>query len=270
MTRNISYKPRSFLSKYIDRFYIYEKSHHDYFKLPTVFPGTGLELLFHLEKPLYVQGKMLPTAHTVCPRKMFDFDNVKKVSFISVRFKSGAFRHFTTIPFSILNNQYLSIQDLWGEKGTHLLNILNKIPENEDKIQQIELFLIEMYHLYHNSENDTWDSIIDELYYNFNSYTIEELAKKTNMSLRQFERNFKTQFGLTAKEFQKIARFQDVIKKILLRRNPNYLYTILDNGYFDQSHFIREFKNLTEKTPLQYFTQENFESHFYHNSFTHK
>ncbi|MEX0274587.1 MAG: helix-turn-helix transcriptional regulator [Flavobacteriaceae bacterium] len=115
-------------------------------------------------------------------------------------------------------------------------------------------------------KNDKWDPIIDELYYNFDSNTIEDLSQKAHLSLRQFERGFKAQFGITAKEFQKITRFQDVIKNILLNRNSDYLDTILDNGYFDQSHFIKEFKSLTKKTPLEYFTEENFNGHFYHKS----
>jgi methylphosphotriester-DNA--protein-cysteine methyltransferase len=104
------------------------------------------------------------------------------------------------------------------------------------------------------------------LYYNFDTNTIEQLAVKSSLCLRLFERGFKSQFGITVKEFQKLTRFQNLIKNILLKRTPNYLDTILDNGYFDQSHFIKEFKSLTQKTPLEYFTEANFDSHFYHKS----
>lgn len=267
---NKSYKPTLFLSKYIDRVYIFEKSDTNYFKLPAVLPGTGLELLFHLNKPLSINNKELPEAHTVCPRVLLNFDKVKKVSYISVRFKSGAFRHFTSIPFSELNNSFFSVQNLWKEKGEMLLNKLENISGIENKIQKIESFLIKTFNEYHNSKNDKWDLIIDELYYNFDNNTIDKLSQKANVSLRQFERSFKSQFGITAKEFQKITRFQNAIKKILLDRKPDYLNTILDNGYFDQSHFIKEFKSLTNKTPLAYFTEENFDSHFYHKSINKK
>ena len=266
MTRNKSYKPTSFLSKYIDRFYIFEKSSSEYFRLPEILPGTGLELVFHLGQPLSVNNKKLPKAHIVCPRKLACFNKEKKASFISIRFKSGAFRHFTSIPFSELNDNYFSIQDLWKEKGDVIINQLKNIQEIETKIQKIELFLIEIFNEYHNSKNDKWDLIIDELYYNFNSNTIEKLSQKTNISLRQFERHFKSQFGITAKKFQKITRFQNVIKNTLLNRKPSYLNVILDSGYFDQSHFIKEFKFLTKRTPLEYFTETNFDSHFYHKS----
>lgn len=270
MHNNISYKPSSYLSKYIDRIYVFEKSSCDYFELPSVLPGTGLELVFHIDKPLSVSNKELPKAHIVCPRKMFSFNKERNVSFISVRFKSGAFRHFSSIPFSKLNDNYYSVQTLWGKKGYELLSKLENNTKIEVKIKEIQLFLEDVFNNYYGKKNDKWDSIINELYYNFNSNTIQEISKKSNLSLRQFERGFKNQFGITAKEFQKITRFQEVIKSLLLNKNPDYLDTILDNGYFDQSHFIKEFKSLTQKTPLEYFTNENFNSHFYHNSINKK
>ncbi len=264
MLKNNSYKPSTFLSKYIDRFYVLEQSSNDFFDLPEVLPGTGLELVFHRGKPLSVNQETLPKAHTVCPRKMFRFDKERKVSFISVRFKSGAFRHFSPIPFSELNNNYFSLKSLWQSNGEQLLDELESISETIDKIEVIERFLLEAFNRFHNEDNDKWDLIIDELYYNFNGLSIREFAKESNLSLRQFERGFKSQFGLTAKEFQKIARFQDVVKKMLLRKESDYLDTILENGYFDQSHFIKEFKFLTQKTPLEYLNEKNFASHFYH------
>lgn len=264
MTRNKSYKPTLFLSKYIDRFYTFKKSSSKCFELPSVLPGTGLELLFHINKSLSVNKKRLPQSHTVCPRHLFLFDKEKEVSFLSVRFKSGAFRHFTSIPFSELNDNFLSIQKIWNVSGINLMNRLENISEIQNKIEEIELFLIDVFNDHHKAENDSWDLIINELYYNFDRNTIKELSQKSNLSLRQFERGFKSQFGITAKEFQKITRFQGVVKKMLLNKKNDYLDTILDDGYFDQSHFIKEFKSLTKKTPLEYFTKENFESHFYH------
>lgn len=268
--RSNTYKPSSFLSKYIDRFYTFEKSSNDYFELPTLLPGTGLELIFHLGNPLSINNKKLPKSHTVCPREIIYFDKEKKVSFLSVRFKSGAFRHFTPIPFLELNDNFFSVENLWKEKGENLINKLESISDIKIKIQEIESFLIDAFNEWHNKKDDKWDLIIDELYYNFNSNTIKQLSYKANLSLRQFERGFKSQFGITAKEFQKITRLQEVIKKTLLTREPDYLNTILDNGYFDQSHFIKEFKSLTKKTPLEYFTEENFDSHFYHKSINKK
>ena len=266
MLNNKSYQPTAFLSKYIDRLYVFEKSSATNFELPAVLPGTGLELVFYLGEPLSVKNKLLPKAHTVCPRRIFHFDKVQQVSFISVRFKRGAFRHFSPIPFSKLNDAFYAVQELWGESGRKLLSRLEENTTLSANIEIIEAFLIRVFHTYHKIENDKWDPIIEELYYNFNTRTIKQVADKANLSNRQFERGFKAQFGVTAKTFQKITRFEDVVKQLLLGKTPKYLDTILDQGYFDQSHFIKTFKSLVQKTPKAYFVAENFETHFYHHS----
>lgn len=265
-SNNVTYKPTAFLSRYVDRFYTFERTAENAFELPPVPPGTGLELLFHNQGPLSVEGNRLPKAHTVCPRKILHFEKEKQVSFLSVRFKSGAFRHFSSIPFSELNDSFFSFSDLWKEQGSQIVDELSSIHSITKKIEILEAFLIEMFNKYHDEQNDKWDAIIDELYYHFGDYTIQQIAEKANLSVRQFERGFKSQFGITAKEFQKITRFQEVIKHTLIRKNSDYLQLALDQGYFDQSHFIRNFKSLTEKKPLEYFTEENFEHHFYHKS----
>lgn len=266
MIKNTSYNSNSFLSKYIDRFYTFEYSNNTNVELAPILPGTGLELLFHLDKPLSVNNKTLPKAHIVCPRTIAYYDKQSKVNFLSVRFKSGAFRHFTSIPFSKLNNTFLSLQDLWEDQAEDFLNTFNTCYKIPDKIKVIEHFLTQFFNEYHKKNNDKWDVVIDELYYNFDTNTIEKLSQKTGLSLRQFERNFKAQFGITAKEFQKITRFQDVTKNILLNKKLDYLDIVLDNGYFDQSHFIKEFKFLTKKTPLEFFTKAVLDNHFYHKS----
>ncbi len=259
----LSFKPVSFLSNYIERFYFFERINNVPFQLPTILPNTGLDLLFHIEEPLYYNKKRLSKIHTVCPRKIFDFDSTQKASFISVRFKSGRFRHFTNIPFTELNDAFISSNKLWPNEKNISIQHINNI---KDKIIEIEYFLISMLQQYRKTDTDIWDTIIDQLYYNFNTTTIESISKENEFSIRNFQKNFKNQFGITAKQFQLLARFQHSIKKALLTKNVNYLDIALDNGYYDQSHFIKEFKTMTGESPLNYLTKENFENHFYHAS----
>lgn len=263
--KNISYKPNSFLSNYIDRIYFFNKTSDTGFNFP-VLPGTGLELLFHLDETVLIKNQKMEQAHIICPRNITYFNKNKSVSFISVRFKSGAFRHFTDIPYSNLNDNYVSVIDIWKNEGYFLLERIAHQKTIKNKIYEIEEFLAKVFLEKHKVSNN-WDSIIDTLYYNYNSISIKELAKHSNLSLRQFERTFKLHFGISAKQFQKLTRFQKTVKEILLDKKSNYLDTALDKGYFDQSHFIRDFKVYTQQAPLTYLTPEKFENHLFHSSF---
>ncbi|WP_299625342.1 AraC family transcriptional regulator [uncultured Tenacibaculum sp.] len=266
MYSNTSYLPAKSLEKYIDRYYLFEKEDNDFFHLPKILPGTGLELVFHLETALSVNNIVLPQAHTICPREGFSFDKTDKVSFLSVRFKSGRFRHFTKWSFLDLNDQFVSVDKLWGKAGSNLVAELKNIKSIEAKISCIDAFLLKMFDENYNPGDEKWNPIIDELYYQFNDINLANLSSKLQLSMRQFQRNFKSQFGITPKRFQQLARMQSIVKKGLLNNDKNYLDTIYDSGYFDQSHFIKEFKAMVKRKPLEYFNEQNFTTNFYHKS----
>lgn len=268
MGNKISYNPHPFLAKYIDRYYTFDQSNDSLFELPPILTGTGLELIFYSGTPLSIKGNKLSNGHIVCPRNIDPilFNPTTQASFLSVRFKSGAFRHFTSIPFLELNNTFLSVEEIWGSQGRTLLTELDFTKNTHYNVKILDSFLLNILTQYQSVKNQKWDHIIDQIYYQFNSKNISELAQESQLSLRQFERVFKSQFGLTPKSFQRIARFQHSIKTVLLDKQTQYLNTALDNGYYDQSHFINEFKYFTLQKPRDFLNNKNFNNHFYNKS----
>ena len=77
------------------------------------------------------------------------------------------------------------------------------------------------------------------------------------------ERQFADSVGVGPKAFQRNARFQKVLKTLLLRKDTAYLDTALDAGYCDQAHFIHEFRQFTGESPTRFLAPTNFMSHFY-------
>jgi len=55
-----------------------------------------------------------------------------------------------------------------------------------------------------------------------------------------------------------------VLKPLLINKEKHYLSTALDKGYFDQMHFIKEFKYFMRCTPSGFLQEKNFMSHFYY------
>jgi AraC-like DNA-binding protein len=86
---------------------------------------------------------------------------------------------------------------------------------------------------------------------------IDELAYHSNLSERQFNRRFSNMVGLSPKNFAGIIRFQHFFKQAQLLPNQNLGAVALDCGYYDQSHFIREFKQYTGMNPSEYFKQDS-------------
>jgi AraC-like DNA-binding protein len=93
-----------------------------------------------------------------------------------------------------------------------------------------------------------------------------ELQKQLQLSERTLERRFKQSIGISAKLFSRICRFQESLNQ-LRKNNYDKLSDIAyENGYADQSHFIRSFKEFTGVSPFDYHKQlkevaENFPTH---------
>lgn len=81
---------------------------------------------------------------------------------------------------------------------------------------------------------------------------ISDLTKKINLSERSLQRRFIKQVGVTPKTFCKIIQFQNSLKQISEVENEYLTNIAYNNGYSDQSHFIKSFKNFTGYTPSEF------------------
>ncbi|TGK11044.1 helix-turn-helix domain-containing protein [Leptospira stimsonii] len=81
--------------------------------------------------------------------------------------------------------------------------------------------------------------------------SISSLCKEFGISQSKMERDFKTYIGLSPKEYSDLIRFR---KSVSIKDDSKNLTDLAYvSGYYDQSHFIREFKKRTGKTPKQWF-----------------
>ena len=87
---------------------------------------------------------------------------------------------------------------------------------------------------------------------NNGSTSITELIKTLNINERTFERRFTIQVGISPKQFSKIIKFQSSLNQLTHKDYNNLTDVVYNNGYADQSHFIRVFKAFTGKTPKKF------------------
>ncbi len=82
--------------------------------------------------------------------------------------------------------------------------------------------------------------------------TIQHLSDKVGFSQKHFIKIFKEHVGVTPKSFLRLVRFQKAINEIELIKKANWTSVALDAGYYDQAHFINDFKSFSGFTPNQY------------------
>ena len=79
--------------------------------------------------------------------------------------------------------------------------------------------------------------------------SIEKLCEEIKINQKQLERLFIIHVGLTPKKFARIIRFFHTHKHLTKKGMANLCSKVLEKGYYDQSHFNREYKLLTGLTP---------------------
>lgn len=83
--------------------------------------------------------------------------------------------------------------------------------------------------------------------------SIKEICRQTGYSLRTFERHMKRIVGITPKQLERILRYNRAIQFISKSSSPlNWSGIAYHLGYYDQTHFIKEFKHFNGQTPSEY------------------
>ncbi len=94
--------------------------------------------------------------------------------------------------------------------------------------------------------------------------TVSELCQVASLGERQLQRLFKRYIGLSPKYYARIIRFNHIFQ-LIKEGGHNWAEIIFLSGYYDQSHFIRNFKAFTGEDPSGYFFQEQNMANFFLN-----
>ncbi|MBO9701956.1 MAG: helix-turn-helix transcriptional regulator [Sporocytophaga sp.] len=95
-------------------------------------------------------------------------------------------------------------------------------------------------------------SVIEDIHKSNGQLSIYEISRRNNTTVRQLERNFKIQIGITPKEFSNIVRFQNAMSVIKNSAQERSLLDIaFECGYYDHSHLTNEIKRNTGLAPSQ-------------------
>lgn len=155
------------------------------------------------------------------------------------------------MPATELTNQMPDLPALFGHDGRILEENMMLAANTKQRIQIITRFL-EKSLLKNDHCEPAITYCINSMIYTDGLASIKTLANECFLSTRQFERKFKAYAGFTPKLYSRIIRFQSAVKKY--SSSFNSLTDIAyDCGYYDQSHFIHEFKEFSGYHPKQYF-----------------
>lgn len=82
--------------------------------------------------------------------------------------------------------------------------------------------------------------------------SVASVFNQIGLSQRRFIQLFHEQVGVTPKAFCRVRRFQRILESVHRAREVNWVSVALDCGYYDQAHFIHDFREFSGLTPTQY------------------
>ena len=156
------------------------------------------------------------------------------------------------MPTSELRNEMPDLASVMGIQGAMLEEQMMLATDNTQRVNIITAFL-EKKLLQNSSQPHDLVSSIQLIIQSRGQVRIETLANQYCISQRQFERRFKEYAGLTPKLFSRIVRFHASCTHFG-NHDKSLTDIAYDCGYYDQSHFIHDFKQFSGHHPKQYFS----------------
>ncbi|WP_422360921.1 AraC family transcriptional regulator [Reichenbachiella sp.] len=206
------------------------------------------------EDSFILQPRAMVLGQTVEP---FYIEPTGYVNTFAVSFYPYGFANFVSVPIKSLANKETPIVKLFDQTAAERL--AQEIVEAEDATQRIEI--IERFLLSRLTEKPMVDHIvkttIDTLLSRKGNSSISSILKRDLSKRRQLERNFVKQIGISPKQLGKVIRLQSALKLMLNQEGENLTNIAYESEYYDQAHFIKDFKEFTGVSPKEFLGNEN-------------
>mgnify|MGYP000672245288 CR=1 FL=1 len=185
-------------------------------------------------------------------QKFVQFPIGKEFDYIGIRFLPSAFPSLFGVNAKKLSNHSQELNKILP----YLSEWINSEIKPVDSFENITKILNEKIIEFSKTQDVNYDHRFLEalnLIFQKSGYLDTEKDLNTGLSPRQLRRIFNFYIGTTAKSFSNVVRFQHILNarpsKQSLKENKLYF----DVGFFDQAHFIKNFKTFYGVTPSEAF-----------------
>ncbi|WP_345383555.1 helix-turn-helix domain-containing protein [Pseudonocardia yuanmonensis] len=234
------YRPSPDLAELVERHWVVS------WALP---PGRGasVTLLPHPCVNVVLDRGMLAVAGV--GRERFTYTYTGEGRVFGTKFRPGAFLPFLGRPVSALTDVTLPAAHLWGPPAVALAaSMTGPVPE---LVARMEAFLRERW-----PEPDPQVAVVGRivgaLLHDREVTRVEDIVERFGIPARTLQRLFGRYVGVSPKWVLRRYRLHEAAARLAEERDRPWAEVAAELGYFDQSHFIRDFGAAIGLTPVAY------------------
>ncbi|MEW6196043.1 MAG: helix-turn-helix domain-containing protein [Bacteroidota bacterium] len=170
-------------------------------------------------------------------------------NYYGIRFSPGAINSFFYISGNQLRDKFIDAELLLD---SHSISLIKKgLLQSFVNPTVIESLLLQLFKIRNNNPDKNVNTLVNRIISHEGNVKINELVGDSSLSERQLQRKFKSAVGLTIKEFARIRRIYSVVIKLFVQHKIS-IEAILEGGYFDHSHFSKDFLKTTSLSANQF------------------
>lgn len=253
-----TFEPNEDLKSLIKCYWTLENHSEEKTEKQIIVPDGCMEMIFH-HGDLYRQY-IKNNNFIIQPRSFvigqltrpLEIEATGKTGIFSIRFHPDGFVPFCSLPVKELENTAVSLEKLFGNDGQVLETKVISSGSTTERIHHTETFFQKRL-----LKDETVDRIVrsavDTILTANGQLSVNEISKRTNINRRKLERKFSVLIGLSPKQISKTIRLQATLKKLMTEKFSSMATLANEGEYYDQAHFIKDFKEFTGLTPKEFY-----------------
>jgi len=226
--------------------------------IERVIPTENIQIMFHYKNPFVVfhsKDSVIKQPKSIISGLSDNYSDIStngETGVVFISFRPTGACHFFNFPLSEIENQSVDLTDIFNYEIKQIEELLYLKDSIREKLVVIENFLISRY-----SPIPSHDYLLIqkgvEIVKNCKGQTnAKYLSDCLYTSPKTLERKFAKYLGKTTKQVIKLIRFQKILQDLSNNKNVSLTEYAYRNGYFDQSHFIKDFKTYSGYTPKDF------------------
>ncbi|WP_082232786.1 AraC family transcriptional regulator [Halobacillus massiliensis] len=244
------YAPNPMLHQYVACYWSLNYYASKKEKIHRILPDGCVDIIFDLTAPSLSKAAFVTGLMTRF--EVINFTSNQEL--FGIRFFSNYSRSFIKYPAQNLTGYQVFLEDIWGKEALPFTQEVMDAQGMKEKIEVVEVKLMSLLNKKRSLPSlDLLQAGLQYIYEGRGGKPIQSLSRELNYSERSIRRAFKEELGVSPKEFSRIVRFQSLLKELYHHPQEEFLKIALKYGYYDQAHFINEFKQFYGMVPSRVF-----------------